>query len=363
MPLQSYEPRDAALGSRADSGFGDAISAINANPQTAQVLTLTLSGGTGDADYALTLDGLSVAAAAENGDTDAERAEFIAEASLAEPLVNALFEIELVGATVVFTSRRVGVTHTFAVTGSGASIAETTAAAEAQTIAFGFGCVRVEPGDYTQPGNVHQVKRPEAGDFAGGVAILTFTEANSQPYGVGFSVDGVDYSRSVTSDGSATKAEIATLLQAALNGVGGVVAAVVSTEKLSLTGPAGSDFRLGSLTSAGGGAIAVESFTAAEMPMILVAEASSRYCVTDANGRNAYDGNSVMTCGRDGRWHVYTEAQAQPGNPVYMRIAASGGLTLLGAFSPTSGTGKIKVPGATWHKPVSAGQAIIQLNP
>jgi hypothetical protein len=48
---------------------------------------------------------------------------------------------------------------------------------------------------------------------------------------------------------------------------------------------------------------------------------------------------------------------------VYLRVSASGALDQLGKWSNAAGTGLVKINGYRWHKPISASQAWLQLNP
>lgn len=69
------------------------------------------------------------------------------------------------------------------------------------------------------------------------------------------------------------------------------------------------------------------------------------------------DSDSVPCLTEGGIW-VYSEAAVNDGDPVYMRTAANGGLTVLGAFAPASGTGLTQLTRASFvRKTTGAGPA------
>ena len=68
------------------------------------------------------------------------------------------------------------------------------------------------------------------------------------------------------------------------------------------------------------------------------------------------DGDSVPVLTTGGIW-VYSEAAVSDGSPVYVRTAANGGLTQLGAFAPAAGTGLTLVPNARFVRDSSGAGA------
>jgi len=130
-------------------------------------------------------------------------------------------------------------------------------------------------------------------------------------------------------------------------------------------------------TGAGGtftvGTVALAALTAAEFDGVAIRQLFKRTISSGSlyglpgmlgvTGTADYvDGDSVSVLTTGGIW-VYSEAGVQDGSSVYVRTAANGGLTQLGAFAPAAGTGLTLVPGARFVRNSSgAGAAWARFN-
>ena len=370
MPQVSYaSPRlPAGYNGDCDAMFArDAISLINSAPQTAQVSTITVSGFTNDKTYTVTLNEIPISYTADSSSSIAEVAAGLSAAINAEPAVSGLVSAEATATTVVVTSRFPGIGFTLTESDAQLSVAATTANDTSDPIPFGRGIVRVEPGDYGFPGNAGQCRLPVAADFAGSIAVFSFTASVSQTYTINLIVDGVSYAASFTAGVGTSAALIAAGLAAAVDTLAiGLDSSVINTNELQIAGDPGVSF-IGSTTSAGTGAIALESYSAALSPKVYAAERSDR--MDDLMRAQAglseagYPGNSAVTAVRVARMIVPTEAACAAGDPVYLRVAADGALDQLGKWSNAPGAGLVKINNYSWHKPISGSQAWLQLNP
>ena len=81
----------------------------------------------------------------------------------------------------------------------------------------------------------------------------------------------------------------------------------------------------------------------------------------DAQGDDAWAPGDHADLMSKGRVVVPTEAEMAPGDGVYARTAASGGLDRLGGFAPAGGTGLALVENAKCVRTISAALAVIEL--
>jgi hypothetical protein len=371
MPQISYADPRLPAGYNGDvdtSLVSDRISLVNSAPQAAQVTTVTVTGATNNKTYTVTLNEIPISYLSDGSASIAEIAAGLAAAISAEPAVSGLVSAAATSTTVVVTSRFPGIGFTLTESDSELTVATSPANASASPIPFGRGIVRVEPGDYSFPGNAGQCRLPVAADFSGAQAILSFTAANSQPYSVSIITDAETVVASITSDGSATALEIATALITPINAASaGITASITDTDKLLIQADPGVNFQIGNTFAGTGGAIAIVSYSPADAPKVYAAERSDRFDdlqraqagLTEAG----YPGNYAVAALVVGRMIVPTEAACAAGDPVYLRVSADGALDQLGKWSNAAGTGLVKINGYRWHKPISASQAWLQLNP
>ena len=110
---------------------------INSAPQTAQVETLTVSGGTNDKTYTITINGVDISFTADGTATIAEVAIGLTAAINAEPAVRGQVSPASTATEVVVTSLIAGVSFTTAENDAELSWATTTANDEADAVNFG----------------------------------------------------------------------------------------------------------------------------------------------------------------------------------------------------------------------------------
>jgi hypothetical protein len=341
IPGRPGDAFDIALGK-------DDISLINANPQAAQVATVTITA-VNTTLYTVTINGVSVTYTSDGSATQAEISAGLQAAILAEPAISGLV-VASGTTTLIITSVSPGLPFTIAV-GANLSAAATTANAEAAAVPFGRAIIR-------DSANAQGGRLVAAGAFTASSVVLTPAAVNTTLYRIVITVDGVPYQISYTSDGSATVQEIVEGLDAAI--IAASVPNVASSEdNATLT-----------IASVNGAAISVDYpaglISAAVTQSAGLAELFAGVALRQdteepQSGVAAYAPNSTMSVRRKGRVRVQTEEQCNPGEPVYVRVAASGANTTIGVFRKSQGAGAVLLPGANWYKSESASRAILQL--
>lgn len=347
------------------SYYRDVLTLINSDPQAAQLSTVTISGASNDTLYTVVINGVSISYLSDASATQQEIADGLVAAINDDPSVSGL--VRAVSGSNAFTvqSRLPGLSGAFTITEDSAqmSVALTTAAAAAAPVPFGRAIVRT--GDRAG-------RLISAADFTGASAQFSFTASNSQVYTINLVVDGVSYAAIYTADASATATEIATGLAAAVDALAiGLDGSVVETDNLFVQADDGVSFSVGTV-SAGTGAIALESYTAAAQPNeLFIAELTDTFDTSEmiASGLAAdlpgYPGNRSMNGARRGRYIVPVEESCAPGAPVYVRLAANGSLDAIGSFRASADTGCVRVdslyPNLSWNKGISSSQAVLQL--
>lgn len=84
--------------------------------------------------------------------------------------------------------------------------------------------------------------------------------------------------------------------------------------------------------------------------------------ITNANVLAHYVDGDTVPCLYEGSIVVATETAVAAGDPVYVRLAASGGLTSLGMFANAAGTGLVLLPNAKFPIAYPAGAAEVEIS-
>lgn len=347
------------------SYYRDCLTLINSDPQAAQVDTVSVSAASDATLYQVVINGVTVSYTSGTSATRQQIADGLVAAINDDPSISGIVRAVSGSNAFTITARLPGSNGAFVSSEDNAqlSIANTVVAANAAAVPFGRALVRTADRAGRLIG---------AADFVGSLAQFSFTASNSQVYSIGLLVSGVTYAAVYTADGSATATEIATGLAAAVTALAiGLTGSVVETDNLLITAADGVSFEVGSV-SAGTGAIALVSYTAAVQPHeIFIAELTDTFDTSEmiagglASGLAGYPPNRNMNGLRRGRVIVPVEESCAPGDPVYVRIAANGSLDEIGAFRKSANTGCVLAsalyPNLSWNKGISASQAVLQL--
>lgn len=169
MPYTSYDQVGLVAGAKYDSGLSDAITLFNSTPQAQNLWTLTVAADPDPGDeFVINLEGLSVEYTADADDDEQDIADALLALLQEQSILNglAIFATATNGLTI--RARNPGVALDVSVN-AGITAVQTTAAAAAASVPFGRAIVRVQPGDYTEPGYAGQGRLPSAaGDITGG---------------------------------------------------------------------------------------------------------------------------------------------------------------------------------------------------
>lgn len=84
--------------------------------------------------------------------------------------------------------------------------------------------------------------------------------------------------------------------------------------------------------------------------------------ITNANVLAHYVDGDTVPCLYEGSIVVATETAVAAGDPVYVRLGASGGLTQLGMFANAAGTGLVLLPNAKFPNAYPAGAAEVEIS-
>jgi len=367
MAQRSYAAQDARplpIGSIADAGLIDTITALNSDPAAAQVDTLTLGGSFGaGTTYTWSIDGVVFSYESVAGDTDmAGTAESMAAQIASEPLFSGLFVVTSAANVVTLTARVAGEGWTSA---SGTAVTAANSTANAAAAAIPFGRLVIEDGA-SDDGKNRLAKLASAANLTAKAVVLTPTAVNSTLYEVSVTVKGVRYLGSMTSDASATPTEIVTGLKTSLNALlpaATVIAAGTAT--LSLTSElAGLDFSYGFgdnwVTTSDSDP---DSIDEAAMGVAMRICSTEQAVATDDDSPG-YPGLSAMSVLREGRIRVRTEALVALTDDVFVRLADTSATgEPIGSFRGSAATDCVKLDHRRfrWHLALSASQAVLQL--
>lgn len=370
MPKINYGENIKALrvGEIADSGFVDTLSLVNSDPQATKLVTATVGAAQDNFTYILTLLGIAVSYTSDGTATQQEIADGLTAAVNGNNAVNGVVVAVAGTNSFTLTGRNVSIDFSATSNSGDVALAVTRAAADAAAVRFGVAVVRTAD---------RAGRLIASSDFVGARHSLVFTASNSQPYTLVFSLAGVSHTAIFTSDGTATKAEITTGLKAAIDALaipGLIATPITAGDDLQIDAPQGQDLVI-TVATGGTGAITVTRNNGPSRPVeVLVAlrqdiygEGYVREFTADLE---SYPGNATMGGGRSGRFAARCEADpATLAGDVFVRVSADGALDTIGAFSGTSGTGKISLsalyPGKFgWHRGQDGadGVAVLQLN-
>lgn len=347
------------------SYYRDVLTLINSDPQAAQITTVAVSAATNNKTYTITINGVDISYTADGTATQQEIADGLVAAVNGEPAISGLVLAASGTNEFTLTSRIPGSNGAFAYSDSDAQLSGSTTQAAANASPVPFGRCIVRTGDRAG-------RLISAADFTGASAQLSFTASDSQTYVINLSVDGVSYAASFTAGVGTSAALIAAGLATAVDALAiGLDGSVVNTDELLIQADDGVSFSVGT-TSAGTGAIALESYSAAVQPHeLFIAELSDTFDSSEmiasglAAGLAGYPGNRNMNGARRGRYIVPVEESISIGDPIYVRLSANGSLDQIGAFRKSANTGCVRVdslyPNLSWNKGISASQAVLQL--
>ena len=333
----------------------DQVTRINDRPRTAQVSTVTVDTAADSSVYTITIDGMDVSYTSDASATPTEIAAGLAAAIVADPLTNGLVTATAAVAVLTITSRLGGRAFTLTTADARLTIATTTANAVAADVPFGVGVLElgndlaaVPDGSLAPLSTLH-------------VVTLTPTVANSTIYSVVVIVAGVTVSKAITSDGSATAAEIVAALVSALNGelpANSVLASGTDTLVLTSEVP-GQDF----VVVPGPTLTAVTTTQGRRIEDVFAGVTISHEIYEQPrSGAYALPGNSTMPVLRRGEIYVATETDVTDTNaPVYVR---TGGTGQKGGFRSSAASGCVPLPAAKarWVRRESATLAVLRIN-
>ena len=329
---------------------------VNDRPRTAQQSTITVDTAENSSAYTVALNGVDVAITSDGSATGTEIATALAAAINAEPLVAGAVTATSAAAVVTVTARTGGTAFTLTTADSRLTVATPTANDTADPIPYGVGVLDLGNELVAQPdGALSPLSTVH-------VVTLTPAVANSTLYTVTIIVAGVSYTFTITSDGSATAAEIVTALIAAVNGglpANSVLAS--GTDTLVLTSE-----------------VPGQTFVVVPGPTLTMAITTQGREIGDvfagvvirhdqnenpvAAGVAGYPGNSVVPVANKGEVWVATENDVTDlGAPVYVRVSGSG---TKGAFRSSPATGFVALPRerCRWSRRSTATLAAVRIN-
>lgn len=333
------------------------VTRINDRPRAAQSSTITVDTAENSSRYAVLVDGVEVAFTSDGSATAAEIAAGLAAAIVADPVANGIVVATAASAVVTLASRLAGRAFTLTTDDARLTIATPTANAVAADVPFGIAVIDVD--------RANRLAAVPDGALAPlstlHVVTLTPAVANSTIYSVVVIVAGVTVSKAITSDGSATAAEIVAALVSALNTdlpANSVLASGTDTLVLTSEVP-GQDFVVvpgPTLT-----AVVTTQGTRIEDVLAGVTVAHEIY-EQPRSGAYALPGNSTMPVLRKGEIYVTTEDQVTNIDAlVYVRTGSTG---QKGGFRSTPAAGCVPLPRskARWVRRESSTLAVLKLN-
>jgi hypothetical protein len=332
------------------------ISGINDRPRTAQVSTVTVDTAANSSNYTITLLGVDITVTSDSSATGTEIATLLAAAINAEALVAGAVTATSAAAVVTVTARVGGNAFTLTTADVRLTVATSTANDTADPIPYGVGVLRLGSHLVAQPDGALAPLTPVH------VVTLTPAVANAAVYAVSIIVAGITYPFAITSDGSATAAEIVTALIAAVNGglpANSVLASGTDTLLLTSEVP-GQTFTV--LPSANlSMAITAQGMEIGDLlaGVVLRHDQNENPVASDMAG---YPANSVIPIANKGEVWVATETDVTDLNAlVYMRISGSG---TKGAFRSTPATGFVALPRerCRWERRSTSTLASVRVN-
>ncbi len=359
--------RSMPLGSLADTGPADIITAINYDPAAAQVDTVTIANYADGKVYPWSIDGVSRSYTATAADANnAGVAASVEDQLNSDPLFSGLYRAVAVAAVVTITARVAGQGWTL-VGGLDFTVAHPTANDEADPIPFG----RLVLADGQISGAPERkAKLATAANLTAQVDTLTPAVVNDTIYHVDITVGGATYHAETLSDGTATLKEIVEAFEPILNGFLPAASVIVTEDdtKLILTSElAGLGFSVSFGSSA---ATATWAHTSTKGEATDVADSMMGVAVRDdsleisSTTEPGYAALHAMAVLRAGRIRVRTEAEITASNPVFVRLADTGATgEPLGAFRGSAATDCVELPRdkARWVRSLTAAQAVLQI--
>lgn len=359
----------AVIGMIASGRNVETHTVLNSDPQRVQISTLTVSNFADGKKYTWTIDGEedSYTAIAADTNNDGVAAKIAAEINNNQ-YQRGLVKATAAGAVVTLTGLYPG--QSVDVFGStDLAAADTQSALEASKVPFGrlvifAGQAITAYEGYSQREMNLNGKLPLASALTARVLTLVPTVVNSTEYSVTAIVDGVRYSASHTSDGSATAQEIVEGLQTALAAV--LPSSVVATEddaSLILTGAGGVYFEVEHDSNQ---ALTVtEAGQTLEQVALGVTKRRDDLEVDTIGGGATleYPANHPMEVITRGLIAVELESGVTPSmtDPVYVGVGASN----TGRFYNAAGADRLRLPNhiAKWKYALSSniGQLFVNL--
>lgn len=231
--VRSRRPQ-AKIGAIAAPSMNDVIrTLINSNPQAAQVSTITVDAATNSHEYIVTVDDVEVSYTSDATATVAEIANALEAAIDAEPRISGKLSADSDGVSVVtLTGSYPGLSFTLETEDADLTVADTTAAGEADDIPFGRAVLST--GYQTDEANQSGVLVAAAA-LTAQVETITVDFAAGEVYYITVTVDGVPYFVGVAAD--TDDATTATAIRAALNAILPATTVVVTgaTDQVILT--------------------------------------------------------------------------------------------------------------------------------
>jgi hypothetical protein len=334
----------------------ETLSRINDRPRTAQVSTVTVATAENSSDYTVTLNGVPITVTSDGSATGTEIATLLSAAVNAEALVAGAVTATSSSAVVTVTSRVAGNSFTLTTADARLTVATPTANAPADPLPYGVAVLDL---GYQFVGVPDAALAPLTTLH---VVTLTPAVANATVYELRLVVAGIPYAVSITSDGSATAAEIVTALTTAVNNALPANSVLASgTDTLVLTSEvAGQTFEVFP-SSTLSTAITTHGVELADVfAGVTVDHAQNENPV--ASGVAGFTGGSVLPVARKGELFVTTENDVTDLNAqVFIRVSGSG---QKGAFRSSPATGFLPLPRsrARWVRRSSSTLAVVRVS-
>lgn len=331
------------------------LTLINKNPQASQVSTVTVDTATNSHEYVITINGVDVSYTADGATSKIEIADGLAAAVNAEPLVRGQVSAVSDGVSVVtLTGLYPGVEFTLAEDSAKLSIATTTAAAEADSVAFGR---LVVSGDYQSDEANELGSLAKASALTAQVDTITVDYAASETYTVVIEIAGERYLIGpilADTDDATTSALIHNAINAMMP-ANTVISTNPSATSVVLTAEvAGKAFKttVGLETGTTARLSLAHTTATAATDINKVAKGISVYTtdeeVTEVEGTTVvYPANAGMMALRKGLIWVENSETIVRGDAVYVELGVTADNGKL--FKASSAT-RVKVDGLTWER-------------
>lgn len=381
MSASSFHRRASDIGSRltqwligqlADSSpLNDVVSAVNADPQTAQVSTITVDTVTNSADYTFTVAGSEITI---TSDASAVNTEIVAAIVLAineHPLARALCTAAATSATVVtLTANRAGVAFTVSDSDSKLSCATSTANDTADAVEFGRLVVQTGFAD-----GARLCAKAAAAKFTAQVDTLTVVYAASDVYYVTIGMLDGSTPQIVGVAADTDTATTATAIVTAINAImpaNTVLAATAGGGIITLTAEvAGKGFITSHGTKSGTASRSVLALTTSgpstDVNQYALGISQHTYDEEEterASGVVVYPANAGVKVVRAGRVAVACSEAVTNGAAVYVELGVTDDN---GKFFASGSATRVKLNRARWERNERTGDdndvAVLRLAP